>query len=201
MSAAFSPKYLDSHAIVVGVDAYEHCPPLGYAVSDATAVYDTLCSRFGFSPDNVTLLVDSDATRQNILDQYLHFATSCHPNDRLVFFFAGHGHTLPSYRGDVGFLVPFNGNTTELATLIRWDELTRNADLISAKHILFVMDACYGGLAIQRSLRPGAMRFLNDMLIRKARQVITAGKADETVADSGGPRPNWPAPQNLIHGL
>jgi hypothetical protein len=35
-----------------------------------------------------------------------------------------------------------------LSGLIRWDELTRNADLITAKHMLFVMDACYGGLAL-----------------------------------------------------
>jgi hypothetical protein len=51
------------------------------------------------------------------------------------------------------------------------------------------MDACYGGLAITRTLSPGSGRFLKDMLQRYSRQVLTAGKADETVADSGGPRP------------
>src|SRR5207244_2588726 len=68
-------------------------------------------------------------------------------------------------------------------------ELTRNADLIEAKHILFVMDACYGGLALMRGITPGTKRFLKDMLIRRSRQVLTAGKADEVVADSGGPLP------------
>jgi hypothetical protein len=33
------------------------------------------------------------------------------------------------------------------------------------------------------------MRFLRDMLQRFSRQVLTAGKADETVADENGPRP------------
>ena len=33
------------------------------------------------------------------------------------------------------------------------------------------------------------MRFLRDMLQRFSRQVLTAGKADETVADANGPRP------------
>jgi hypothetical protein len=51
------------------------------------------------------------------------------------------------------------------------------------------MDACYGGLAIQRNAPPGSSRFLKDMLQRYSRQVLTAGKANETVADSGGPRP------------
>ena len=52
------------------------------------------------------------------------------------------------------------------------------------------MDACYGGLALSRkSIPPGSMRFLKDMLQRYSRQVLTAGKADEMVLDSGGPRP------------
>jgi hypothetical protein len=78
----------------------------------------------------------------------------------------------------------------DYSTFIRWDELTRNADLIRAKHILFVMDACYGGLAVHRDLRPGSSRFLNDMYQRFSRQVITAGKANEVVADVGGPLPD-----------
>jgi len=90
----------------------------------------------------------------------------------------------------VGYLVPWDGDCGKLASLIRWDELTRNADLIEAKHILFLMDACYGGLAIMRALKPGSMRFLKDMLVRRSRQVLTAGKADEVVADLGGPLSN-----------
>ena len=73
--------------------------------------------------------------------------------------------------------------------MLRWDDLTRNAELIPAKHILFVMDACYGGLAVTRGVMGGGVRFLRDMLQRFSRQVLTAGKADETVADSGGPLP------------
>ena len=96
--------------------------------------------------------------------------------------------TAQGYRETVGFLVPVDGIPSSKNTLIRWDELTRNADLIAAKHVLFIMDACYSGLAIQRTaVAPGTERFLRDMLQRYARQVITAGKADETVADGGGP--------------
>ena len=91
--------------------------------------------------------------------------------------------------GEVGYLVPQDGDLTQLATLIRWDELTRNADLIPAKHILFIMDACYGGLAVSR-LSAGAARFLKDMMLRRSRQVLTAGKADEVVSDAGGPLPH-----------
>ena len=59
--------------------------------------------------------------------------------------------------------------------------------MIPAKHVFFIMDACYGGLALTRSALPGATRFLHDMMCRYSRQVLTAGKADQAVADGGGP--------------
>ena len=38
--------------------------------------------------------------------------------------------------------VPVDGDVADASTFIRWDELTRNGELIAAKHILFLMDAC-----------------------------------------------------------
>ena len=68
--------------------------------------------------------------------------------------------------------------------------------------MLFIMDACYGGLALNRGLQPGSARFLKDMMLRYSRQVLTAGKADEVVSDSGGPIPNHSVfTGHLIEGL
>ena len=83
-----------------------------------------------------------------------------------------------------------DGDANDLSSLIRWDELTRNADFIPAKHVLFVMDACYSGLGVTRGLAPGSTRFLEEMLQRFARQALAAGKADQPVSDEGGPIPN-----------
>ena len=123
-------------------------------------------------------------------------------DERIVVFFAGHGYTKTGFRGDVGYLVPYDADMSDFSTFIRWDELTRNSELIRAKHIFFIMDACYGGLALTRNLQPGSVRFLNDMMCRYSRQVLTAGKADEVVADSGGPLPDHSVfTGHLIQGL
>ncbi|MCO6045829.1 caspase family protein [Aeoliella sp. ICT_H6.2] len=188
---ATAPKYRRSHALVIGINDYKHASPLGYAVNDANSVADFLRTNFSFASKDVQVLLDQDATRSAIHKSFLRFSgEATHVDDRLFVFFAGHGHTERSKRGDVGYLVPSDGDPDDLSTLIRWDTLTRDSDLIEAKHILFVMDACYGGLAITRALKPGSIRFLKDMLQRVSRQVLTAGKADELVADLGGPRPD-----------
>jgi hypothetical protein len=190
-SAPYEPRYNASWGLVIGINDYRIASPLGYAKNDAEAFAETLKESFGFSPDQVTVLLDAEATRERILSTFLGLTNdSVHPDDRVAVFFAGHGCTRVGQRGEVGFLVPVDGDPNNIATLVRWDDLTRNAELIRAKHMLFVMDACYGGLALQRTTPPGSARFLKDMLQRYSRQVLTAGKADETVADSGGPRPD-----------
>src|SRR2546428_2179732 len=190
-NSIYRPIYSHSHALVVGINNYAKAAHLRCARQDAEAVADRLVRSFGFAADNVTLLLDEQATRATILDRFLLFTREdlVAPDDRLVVFFAGHGATRLGRRGEVGFLVPHDGEPGNLASLLRWDDLTRNSELIPAKHILFIMDACYGGLALTRAFPPGAARFAKDMLQRYARQVIAAGKADEVVADQGGPLP------------
>jgi len=182
------PSYSGSHALIIGINAYAVASPLRYAVNDAESIATLLKEQYSFQTEHIHLLRDSEATRDAILRVFLGFARDgTGANDRVLVYFAGHGLTVPSRRGEVGFLVPHEGDPRHLSTLIRWDELTRDADLVPAKHVLFLMDACYGGLAVARTLQPGAMRFVKDMLLRPVRQVLTAGKPDEVVADHGGP--------------
>lgn len=190
MKGPYQPRYENSWTLIIGINSYQDAPPLEYAINDATTFANTLIDKFGFSEKNVIRLIDNEATRDKTISAYLQF-TKEHvtSEDRIIVFFAGHGYTKTGNRGEIGYLVPVDGITDDLATLIRWDDFTRNAELIPAKHILFIMDACYGGLALTRYVPSGSMRFLKNMLQRYSRQVLTAGKADEVVADSGGPRP------------
>ena len=181
----YKPSYDQSWALVIGVNTYLHATPLEVARADAESIRDALIRHCKFPRRNVCTLLDKQATRARIMEKFLSYE-SLGPDDRLVFFFAGHGSTVQSPRGPIGYLVPVDGKLHDKSSLIRWDDLTRNADIIPAKHILFIMDACYSGLAIQRTSSSGERRFVSDMLQRPSRQFITAGKADETVADGGG---------------
>lgn len=199
----FKTHYSNSRALIIGIDKYTHVSPLSYAVSDASEVSRILVDELGFPSPNVTRLTDADATKEKIIRAYLRYAADdIDIDERLLVFYAGHGQTRTGSRGEIGYLVPFDADPSDLSTLIRWDDLTRNAELVRAKHVLFIMDACYGGLALTRNLQPGSTRFLKDMLLRHSRQVLTAGKADEVVADAGGPIPDHSVfTGHLIEGL
>lgn len=156
----FSPRYHSSHALVVGINDYLHASRLAHAENDAQAVAGHLIGSLKFPTENVQLLLGIKATRAQVLAAYYRFCQTTGPDDRLLVFYAGHGHTVRSHRGEVGFLVPQDGDCSSIDSLIRWSELTEGADLIPAKHILFIMDACYGGLALTRAAPPGSSRFL-----------------------------------------
>jgi hypothetical protein len=186
--AIYKAKYENSWALVVGINAYVNTSPLGYACNDAIAMSKQLTERFAFPVENVTTLLDTAASLANIRSAMHSLCRKAEENDRVVVFYAGHGHTVPAYGREAGFLVPIEGRVDDTSTLLPWDDLVHTSRMIRAKHLLFIMDACYGGLLGMRAVAPGNVRFVRDMLSRYSRQFLTAGLADEVVADSGGPR-------------
>src|SRR5262245_59954015 len=110
--ASYLPKYQNSCALVIGINDYIHCSPLGEACNDARAVAAVLVEKFRFPNENVSLLLNEEATKAGILKTFLKHAntSTAHADDRGLVFFAGHGHTTKSRRGEVGYLVPVEGD-------------------------------------------------------------------------------------------
>ena len=190
MRNSFKQEYNNSWALIIGINKYRSVSELYYARNDAEAISTILINKFNFPRENVITLYDGEATRKAIMKSYMRFAKEdVMPDDRIFVFFAGHGHTMRGSRNDIGYLIPVDGDLQDLSTVIRWDELTRNSEIIRAKHLFFILDACFSGLAITRTIKSGSMRYLKDMLQRYSVQVLTAGKADEPVADANGPIP------------
>lgn len=196
----FTTKYSNSFALVIGVDEYVDCSPLTNACNDARAVAKALEKYAQFEKTSIQVLLNKEATKRQVLAAFLGLRKICSPNDRIVVFFAGHGHSEAGNKKQQGFLVPVDGKIEDLDTLIRWQELVEGAEMIPAKHILFVMDACFSGLLMQRAAPAQGSRFVSDMLTRYSRQAITAGKADQTVAD-GGRGQNSIFTESFIEGL
>lgn len=182
----YSPFYRSSWALVIGINDYHHLPPLNYAAHDAEQVADMLMQRFAFPSEQVALLQDVSATRNNILrvfDSVIN-QRNLAPDDRIIIYFAGHGLTRQTQDGRVvGYVAPIDAEPSAWRTLLRMSDLIEQASFLPAKHILFIMDACYSGLSLRRgaTLDPVVEHFLTTRSV----QVITAGRADEMVTDGG----------------
>ncbi|MFP2925320.1 polysaccharide deacetylase family protein, partial [Pyxidicoccus sp. 3LG] len=185
--------YRESWAVVIGINDYQKWPKLSYAVNDAQGVKELLVRRFRFKPENITLLLDEEATRERILSvlgDAMADPTKVQREDRVFVFFAGHGITrrLPNGKS-LGYIVPVDADTSNYqSTAISMTNFQDISEAMPAKHAFFVMDACYSGLALTRGGAPGGTdvrKYLQEVTRRSVRQVLTAGGADEQVADQG----------------
>lgn len=185
--ATVTTGYGKSWAIVIGIDDYAKWPKLEYAGRDAQAIADTLTGQFGFPSAQVIVLKNREATRNNILAAFHDRLGDgrTQKNDRVFVFFAGHGATRRLASGrDLGYIIPVDSDPKEFATdAIAMTDVQNIAESLQAKHVLFVMDACYSGLGLTRGGSSAA--FLRENARRTARQMLTAGGADQQVADSG----------------
>ena len=182
--------YRESWAAIIGIDNYANWQKLQYAVHDALGVKDMLIQKYGFKPDHVFTLLDAQATRQNILSllgDKLGGAT-VQREDRVFVFFAGHGATRKLASGrELGYIIPVDADLTNFeGSAISMTNFQDISEAIPAKHVLFVMDSCYSGLALTRGGMPAfSQNYLNEISRREARQMFTAGGADQQVADNG----------------
>src|SRR5574341_199170 len=187
----YSGHYRSSWALVIGINGYQHFPPLSCAVKDASDIAGCLTSQYGFPRERITILLDEVATLENILkvfDTALN-KRSVAPDDRIIiFFFAGHGVTRETSEGaKVGYIAPVDAQPRAWRTLLRMSDLIDQASFLPAKHILFIIDACYSGLSLLRGMPSDPV--VESFMTHRAVQIITAGKEAEMVAD-GGDREN-----------
>ena len=173
-------------AVVIGINDYAKWPRLQYAAADATSVKEALVDKFGFAPDHIVALFDKDATRANILTTLntKMGRQAIGDADQIFVFFAGHGATRKLASGrSLGYIIPVDADPDQTATeAIAMTDIQNIAESLGARHVFFVMDACYSGLGLARG---GSDRFLQDNAKRVGRQMLTAGGADQMVADGG----------------
>lgn len=186
--------YNRSYAVIIGIDQYQNLPmdrQLTYAVRDAKGIQKVLEKNFKF--DKIIPLYNKDATKDNILKVLMgDLAKEMTEEDSLFIFWAGHGNQEKTREGDLGYLIPYDGSMTEVYKNITMAQIRDDiSKKIPAKHIFYVMDACYGGmLAETRAGDKQTKRdfaYLQDITKERVRQVLTAGGKDQEVLD-GGPK-------------
>lgn len=193
--------YGASWALLVGINDYRSSsiPDLRFCESDVDALATILAEKHALPREHMAILKGSEATRARILEELSRLTDHRRGNerDRVVVYFSGHGQTVPLPRGgQMGFLIPVDAavdiaDVTNPAlyykTCVAMSELHHISELIPAKHVLFLVDACYSGLAVDalRSARPPAS--IAALARNPGRHILTAGMRGERAMEN----PRW----------
>jgi len=145
-------------ALLVGINNYPSAPLRG-CVNDCLLMHKILTEKFGFDKSNITLLLDEDALKENILFSLKRLALNAKEGDILYFHFSGHGSQV---------VVNDRSNTSETDGLdeiicpydLDWNDPLRDNDfnaiiktIPTGVNALFVLDCCHSGTGLRNTFQ------------------------------------------------
>jgi uncharacterized caspase-like protein len=192
VSIQFIKKREEVWAVVIGISRYKSIPSLKYAANDAREFYRYLAEVNGVPQDHIWLLLDEEATLDNlksILGTQLRRQAG--KDDMVIIYLAGHGATekdatSPDGDGLEKYILPYNANPKDLyASAMPMSEVARIFNRISSERLVFISDTCYSGASGGRTVPALGARanvsgaFLDRISQGKGRVIITASDANE----------------------
>jgi len=173
----------DAIAIIIGIADYKSLPRADFANDDARAFYDYAMRALGVKPENIKLLVDSDADEAEILRTFRNWLPSkVKPTTDIYVFYSGHG--LPTADGQGLYLIPPRAAKDVIDdTAIPFSKINAAIQSAKPKSVTMILDACYSGQArsgesLVASARPVQLKTEN-RLFPENFTIITASQNDQ----------------------
>jgi WD40 repeat protein len=179
-----------SLAVVIGIDDYHNgVPSLKTPVNDAQTLATILQDHHGYE---VKLLLN-EAANGTALKELLEteLPQRLFKDDRLLFYFAGHGIALNGDDGPEGYLIPSGARLGDISTYLSMATVNQALLKLPCRHFLGILDCCFAGAfrwSSTRKLVPIELgtihkerfdRFIQD----PAWQVITSAASDQFAQD------------------
>lgn len=165
-----------NYLFVVGINKYQDWPPLYNAVKDAENVADILTKKYLFDSTNTIVLLDSQATRNNIYATMRNYIEKITPQDNLLIYYSGHG-----YYDDLlneGYWISCEAQLGTDGEYLSNTSILKLLQNINSRHTFLVADACFSGSLFSERSRG----FTENVEQFKSRWGLTSGRM-ETVSD------------------
>jgi hypothetical protein len=138
-------------ALLIGINRYAAVPGLKGAVNDVMTMKEVLIQRWGFDPARIALLIDEQATRDNMMAALENIVRDSDPQDTVYIHYSGHGSQVQDLNGDEEdgldeTLVPQNGRMPGVRDIVD-DELGELLAKLRTRKVLIVLDSCHSGTA------------------------------------------------------
>lgn len=191
------------YGLLIGIEAYSNgVPPLHGPKDDALNIKKLLLEHGGYQENNLTLLVDGEATRDQILHQLSHLADKSRRGDEVVVYYSGHGSQTVDMNNDEDdsldeTLVPVD--TFKKAgifhNMITDDEVQERLRAMPAEKISFIIDSCHSGtitrglgeissevIGVAKTITPGVQPEVSvqDLYERRRNETVFLGKRSQS---------------------
>jgi hypothetical protein len=179
--------YKASYALVIGIDHYTAgWPDLPGVAKDIRDVKEVL------NEQKFKIITAQNVDRNGLLKSIEYFISEYghEPENRLLIYFAGHGHTITlATKVEMGYVVPADAPNPSFdekgfkAKAIDMDRFMIFAKQIECNHVLFVFDSCFSGSLFNLGDRGAIPPVISYKTAHPVRLFITSGSKDERVPD------------------
>ena len=189
----YNPEAAKNYLLVIGINNYIHWRPLHNAVNDANAIAGTLSGLYNFNFSDITLLLDSQATRNNIYNALRSYAEKIGPQDNFMIYYSGHGYFDKIL--NEGYWVPVDGDKKSSGSFLSNSDILKIIKSINSQHTLLVADACFSGSLFNESSRG----YAENVEKFRSRWGFASGRLE--VVSDGEIGKNSPFAQSLLNFL
>ena len=162
LAAPSSMARAENHALLVGINDYQHVRDLRGSVNDILQIKRVLLGELGFDERNVQTLTNQEATKENILAALAQLAQQTRAGDGLLWYYSGHGFMILDQDGDEAtldpddrydeVLVPYDARpwpkeraTDPNSTMLSDDEISQALSSFAGRRVVVVFDSCHSG--------------------------------------------------------
>ncbi|MFB2879583.1 caspase family protein [Floridanema aerugineum] len=159
-------------ALLIGINNYasnSQITTLQGCLTDVELQRNLLIYHFGFNPQDILVLTNSQATRQGILTAFEeHLIKQAKPGDVVVFHYSGHGSQVADSDRDFpdglnSTIVPFDSsrpanNSGGIVQDITGRTLFLLMSALQTENVTFVLDCCHSGGAKRGNLQVRAIK-------------------------------------------
>ncbi len=201
-----TPIY-DKWALIIGISKFKD-PSLNlkFSAKDARDFYNFLVREGNFAPDHVKLLLNEEASRENVLsslgDKWL--PRVANPNDLVVIYISSHGSPSGMDVGGVNYVVAYDTNKESLfSTGIPMQDLVRVIKgRVHSDRIVLILDACHSGAANadEKAVFKQGNVNVDEIVAGTGQLVISSSMPDQVSWEAKG-EPNGVFTKYLIEGL
>ncbi len=186
---------MSNHILAIGIDNYKVCNQLHNPVKDIKEIVNVLQTKYDFAHENITYLLDSEASLKNIIDRLEYYVETQNEDDNIIILFCGHGDYDKTL--ELGYLMPYDSSPYERHSCLPYSTIFNYIKVIKSHHVLLITDSCFSGSLFNYR---GAMETAKDKLDRiPSKWAISSGRI-EPVLD-GKPGDNSPFATSLINIL
>ena len=155
--------HAENHALLIGIGKYKHTTLEGPPY-DVAALFESLTTQYDFKKENVHTLVNEEAVKSRILQEFKLLTHRTRPGDRVFIYFSGHGTSrrdellalpLPHSSGALvpaDFSADLSQSVEALMTQIiigKRDLRPTLAQLDPDRQVLMVFDTCFSGNTVR----------------------------------------------------